>query len=179
MFSGFIRRVAFRFGGSTMRHIMQAHEVIREVLKKTPAKQIAAEMGLSLSLVYKWAEPPVDESGSGANSPLDRVGQLIRISGDPRIAQWACEESGGFFIRNPPQLKRPNQLIPVTNDIVQEFADMLATIAQAASDNVITKDEARDIRRRWEELKSVTEGFVHSAEDGNFGSWHAPTATKD
>jgi len=29
-----------------MRHIMQAHEVIREVLKKTPAKQIAREMGL-------------------------------------------------------------------------------------------------------------------------------------
>jgi hypothetical protein len=153
-----------------MRHIMQAHEVIREVLKQTPAKQIAAEMGLSLSLVYKWAEPPVDESGSGANSPLDRVGQLIRISGDPRIAQWACEESGGFFIRNPHQLKRPSQLIPVTNDIVQEFADMLAPIAQAAGDNVITKEEARNIRRRWEELKSVTEGFVHSAEEGNFGS---------
>jgi hypothetical protein len=122
--------------------------------------------------VYKWAEPPVDESGSGANSPLDRVGQLIRISGDPRIAQWACEASGGFFIRNPHQLKQPSQLIPVTNDIVQEFADMLATIAKASEDNVITKDEARDIRRRWEELKSVTEGFVHSAEDGNFARWH-------
>jgi hypothetical protein len=161
-----------------MRHIMQAHEVIREVLKQTPAKQIAAEMGLSLSLVYKWAEPPVDESGSGANSPLDRVGQLIRISGDPRIAQWACEESGGFFIRNPHQLKRPNQLIPVTNDIVQEFADMLATIAQAAGDNVITKEEARNIRRRWEELKSVTEGFVHSAEDGNFARLHEKTPVR-
>ena len=162
-----------------MRHIMQAHEVIREVLKKTPAKQIAAEMGLSLSLVYKWAEPPVDESGSGANSPLDRVGQLIRISGDPRIAQWTCEESGGFFIRNPHQLKQTNQLIPVTNDIVQEFADMLATIAKASEDNVITKDEARDIRRRWEELKSVTEGFVHSAEDGNFARMHEKTPAKE
>jgi hypothetical protein len=177
--AGFIRRVAFQLGASTMRHIMQAHEVIREVLKKTPAKQIAAEMGLSLSLVYKWAEPPVDESGSGANSPLDRVGQLIRISGDPRIAQWTCEESGGFFIRNPHQLKQPNQLIPVTNAIVQEFADMLATIAQAAGDNVITKDEAREIRRRWEELKSVTEGFVHSAEDGNFARLHEKTLAKE
>jgi hypothetical protein len=162
-----------------MRHIMQAHEVIREVLKKTPAKRIAAEMGLSLSLVYKWAEPPVDESGSGANSPLDRVGQLIRISGDSRIAQWACETSGGFFIRNPHQLKQSNQLIPVTNDIVQEFADMLATIAKASEDNVITKDEARDIRRRWEELKSVTEGFVRSAEDGNFARLHEKAPAKE
>ena len=174
-----IRRIAFRGGVGTMRHLMQAHEVIREVLKQTPAKQIAAEMGLSLSLVYKWAEPPVDESGSGASSPLDRVGQLIRISGDQRIAQWACEESGGFFIRNPHQLKQSNQLIPVTNNIVQEFADMLATIAKASEDNVITKDEARDIRRRWEELKSVTEGFVHSAEDGNFARLHEKTPAKE
>jgi len=105
------------------------------------------------------AAPTVPWTGWGSSSGS----RAIR-----RIAQWACEESGVFSIRNPPQLKRPNQLIPVTNDIVQEFADMLATIAQAASDNVITKDEARDIRRRWEELKSVTEGFVHSAEDGNF-----------
>jgi len=176
--SAIIRRIAFRPGAGTMRPLMQAHEVIRELLKQTPAKRFAAEMGLSLSLIYKWAEPPVDESGSGASSPLDRVGQLIRISSDPRIAQWACEQSGGFFIRNPYPLKQTNQLIPVTNDIVQEFADMLATIAKASGDNVITKDEARDIRRRLEELKSVTEGFVHSAEDGNFAQLQAKTPAK-
>jgi len=28
--------------------------------------------------------------------------------------------------------------------------------------------EARKIRARWEELKSVTEGFVHAAEEGSF-----------
>jgi len=61
---------------------------------------------------------------------------------------------------------------------VQEFADMLATIAQAAGDNVITKEEARNIRRRWEELKSVTEGFVHSAEDGNFARLHEKTPVR-
>jgi hypothetical protein len=147
---------------------MQSHEVLREVLKKTSAKQIAADLNLSLSLIYKWAEPPVDESGSGAGSPLDRVGQLIRATGDARIAQWVCEQSGGFFIANPELPGRTGQLIPATNDIVREFADMLATIAQAAADNMITKEEAKSIRRRWEELKSVTEGFVHAAEIGNF-----------
>lgn len=148
---------------------MHAHEVMRDVLKKTSAKQIAADMGLSLSLIYKWAEPAEDESGSGTGSPLDRVGQLIRISGDARIAQWVCERAGGFYIRNPHSLPPNQALIPVTNDIVKEFADMLATIATSSADSVITKDEARDIRRRWEELKSVTEGFVKAAETGNFG----------
>jgi len=152
-----------------MAPAMHSHEVMKDVLKKTSAKQIAAEMGLSLSLIYKWAEPPEDESGSGAGSPLDRVGQLIRITGDARVAQWVCEQAGGFYIRNPQNLPPHQQLIPITNDIVQEFADMLATIAISSADSVITKEEARNIRRRWEELKSVTEGFVKAAESGNFG----------
>src|SRR5438477_10649055 len=99
---------------------MHSHEVMREVLKKTSAKQIAAEIALSLSLIYKWAEPPEDDSGSGASSPLDRVGQLIRITHDARVAQWVCEQAGGFYIRNPQNLPPMQPLIPITNDIVQE-----------------------------------------------------------
>jgi hypothetical protein len=153
---------------------MHSHEVMREVLKKTSAKQIAADMGLSLSLIYKWAEPPEDDSGSGASSPLDRVGQLIRITHDVRIAQWVCEQAGGFFIRNPHNFPPLQPLIPITNDIVQEFADMLATIAVSSADSIISKDEAKNIRRRWEELKTVTEGFVKAAESGNFGAAKEP-----
>ena len=153
---------------------MQSHEVMRAILKKTSAKQIAADMALSLSLIYKWAEPPEDDSGSGASSPLDRVGQLIRITHDPRLAQWVCEQAGGFFIRNPKQLPPDQPLIPITNDIVQDFADMLATIAISSADSVITREEAKNIRRRWENLKTVTEGFVHAAESGNFGATSEP-----
>ncbi len=148
---------------------MHSHEVMREVLKKTSAKQIAADMGLSLSLIYKWAEPPEDDSGSGASSPLDRVGQLLRITGDVRIAQWVCEQADGFYIRNPHNLPPTVNVIPATNGIVQEFADMLATIATASADSSISREEAKIIRRRWEELKSVTEGFVKAAESGNYG----------
>ncbi len=147
---------------------MHSYEVMREVLKKTSAKQIAADMNLSLSLVYKWAESA--EDGSGASSPLERVGQILRITGDVRVAQWVAEQADGFYIRNPHNLPATHSLMPATNDIVQEFADMLATIAHAAADNTISKDEAKTIRRRWEDLKSVTEGFVRAAESGSFGA---------
>ncbi len=163
-------RAGLRFGFALARcATMDAHELMREVLKRTSAKQIAADMGLSLSLIYKWAEPPESESGSGASSPLERVGQLVRTTQDARIAQWVCERAGGFYIRNPHNFPPGGPLIPVTNDIVQEFADMLATIATAAADDMVTKEEAKKIRARWEELKSVTEGFVRAAEAGNFG----------
>jgi len=78
--------------------------------------------------------------------------------------------AGGRFLHPNPKDLAPNQpLIPMTNGIVQEFADMLATIALSSADSVITKEEAKKIRARWEELKSVTEGFVQASEAGILG----------
>ena len=146
---------------------MQSHELLRDVFQQTNPKQAAAELGLSLSMIYKWAEPP--NEASGATNPLDRVEALLRLTNDPRIVQWICERAGGFFIRNPKaNWTHPLYLVPATNRIVQEFADLLAVIAGAASDNQITRKEAANIRARWEELKSVTEGFVRCCEEGNF-----------
>ena len=62
----------------------------------------------------------------------------------------------------------PEFLIPATNEIIQEFADLLAVVAKAVADDQITREEAADIRGRWEELKSVTEGFVCACEEGDF-----------
>jgi hypothetical protein len=150
------------------RSPMQSHELMREVLKKTSAKNIAADLGLSLSMIYKWAEED-ERDGSGVVNPLDRVEALMKSTNDRRLIQWICERAGGFFILNPKKNKpHPDFLIPATNEIVQEFADLLAVIATAAADNQVTNKEAKDIRARWEELKSVTEEFVACCEEGNF-----------
>jgi hypothetical protein len=148
---------------------MHSHELLREVFQKTNAKQVASDLGLSLSLIYKWAEAPDNASGSGASNPLDRIDALLRSTNDPRLVQWICERAGGFFIRNPKTHNpHPDFLIPATNEIIQEFADLLAVVASAAADNHISADEAKKIRARWEELKSVTETFVQCCEQGNF-----------
>ena len=147
---------------------MQSHEVLREIFERCSAKQIAADLDLSLSLVYKWAEPPTPD-GPPTGNPLERVAALYRCSKDETILQWLCQQAGGFFIRNPKtHLAHPDFLIPATNEIVQEFADLLAVIATAAADNQISTKEAKTIRARWEELKSVTETFVACCEQGNF-----------
>lgn len=148
---------------------MHSHELLREVFKETSPKLVAADLSLSLSLIYKWAEPPDEQAGSGATNPLDRLEKLIQTTNDLRLAQWICERAGGFFIHNPKTHNpHPDFLIPATNEIVQEFADLLAVIAKAAADNEISKGESQNIRARWEELKSVTETFVHCCEEGNF-----------
>lgn len=149
---------------------MESYELLREVCQRGNAKQIAADMGLSLSLIYKWAEP-AEATGSGVVNPLDRIEALVRSTNDHRIVQWLAERAGGFFIRNPKALwPHPHFLIPATNQIVQEFADLLAVVAKAAGDNQITAPEAASIRARWEELKSATESFVRCCEEGNFSA---------
>ena len=103
-------------------------------------------------------------------NPLDRIEALLKSTGDERIVQWICQRAGGFFIQNPKNAPHPHYLIPATNQIVQEFADLLAVVATTAADNKITLAEAKQIRQRWEELKTVTEGFVACCENGNFNS---------
>lgn len=147
---------------------MHSHELLRDVFKASSPKLIADELNVSLSMVYKWAETREGE-GSGATNPLDRIHAMIRVTNDRRLVQWICEKAGGFFIQNPKETHpHPDFLIPATNAIVQEFADLLAVIAVAAADNHICTKEAGEIRRRWEDLKSVTECFVRCCEEGNF-----------
>src|SRR5215470_4207830 len=135
---------------------MRSHELLREVFQKATPKQVAGDLGLSISMIYKWAEPPEDSAGSGASNPLDRIAALMKSTKDERIAQWICQKAGGFYIRNPEvHNSHPDFLIPATNEIIQEFADLLAVVASAAADNQITSTEAKKIRARWEQLKSV------------------------
>jgi len=91
---------------------MHSHDLLREVFKDGNPKQIAEDLGLSLSMIYKWAEP-VGETGSGTTNPLDRVHALIESTQDDRIPQWISEKGGGFFIRNPETTHpHPDYLIP-------------------------------------------------------------------
>jgi len=149
-------------------HAMQSHELLREIFGKKTPKEVSADLDLSTSMIYKWTQP-TDDKGSGIENPLDRVEALFQSTGDHRLVQWLCQRAGGFFILNPKNTPHPHFLIPATNQIVQDFADLLQVIAAAAADNQITAAESKQIRARWEELKSVTEGFVACCEEGNFG----------
>ena len=157
---------------------MESHELLREVFEKKTAKEVSSDLALSTSMVYKWAQPRAGD-GSGIENPLDRVEALYTSTGDQRLIQWLCQRAGGFFILNPKNIPHPHYLIPATNQIVQEFADLLHVVAAAAADNQITPTEAKQIRARWEELKSVTEGFVACCEEGNFGALKNEVSKRD
>ena len=113
-------------------------------------------------------------AGSGTGNPLDRIEALLASTGDHRLVQWICQRAGGFFIINPKNAPHPHYLIPATNQIVQEFADLLHVIATATADDQISSPESKQIRARWEELKTVTEGFVACCETGKLRPYPQP-----
>ena len=149
---------------------MESHEVIKQAFRNAGPKEVAAEMGLSLSLVYKWAQPNT-ELGSGSRNPLDRVSRLMEITKEPALIQWLCQKAGGHFVNNPPSsCKEGFEVVPATTEIVQQFAGLLQVITQAALDHRITSDESEDIREVWDTLKCYTEGFVRCFEEGDFAA---------
>ena len=147
---------------------MESHEVLKRALRKTTPKAVAAELGVSLSLVYKWAEKPT-EFGSGSRNPLDRLLQIMDLSGDTGIVEWLCRQQSGHFVKDPDVSgHRTNHVLPATQEIIGRFSDLLNEISAAADDLSVTNDESVEIRQAWDKLKSYAEGFVRSCENGDY-----------
>ena len=146
---------------------MYSHEVFRQSFEKTSPKAIAAELGVSLSLVYKWAQEQ-SSTGSGSRNPLDRLLEIIRLTGESDIVEWLCQECDGYFVRNPGQgSKEGYRVLPATSEIIDQFSRLLRRISESALDHSITPAEAGSIRESWEKLKRYTEGFVRCCEEGD------------
>ena len=150
---------------------MRSYEVLREAAEKIGVKALAAELRLSPALVYKWCQESSesDPDSSGARNPLDRLAEVVRATGDPRVVNWLCHEADGFFVKNPrrPEDSIDEKLLYTTQRMVKEFGELLGTVSESIRDDgYISSDEADRIRVSWEALKSVNEGFAVACERG-------------
>ncbi len=148
--------------------MMDSAEALRMAVKDVGVKRVAAALGVSNSLVYKWCERTTNADGSpgsGTANPLDRLALLMEVTGDDRPVRWLSEAAGGFFTRSPST--RPATglgLLRQTQVLVREFADLLESIEESLVDGRIEPAEAEGIRREWEQLKSAGEMLVVSCE---------------
>ncbi len=146
-----------------------SHEVMKAAVERAGVKAVAARLGLSPAMVYKWCAEPSDGDGgggSGTPNPLDRLADLIDLAKDPAPAVWLCESAGGAFVANPDVRPLPDPLAVLgqTQRLVREFSDLLDVIAKSMGDGKVDPAEARRIRTEWEELKRHAEGFVRACE---------------
>jgi hypothetical protein len=140
---------------------MKSHDVIKQAIDDKGAKQVAVDVGVSLSMLYKWSQP---QDESGARNPLDRTLLLLRSTGSNGPLQWLCQQQDGVFVKNPPPAESDLNVLAETQRILKEFSDLLHVVTTAWADHRVSPSEAQAIRREWDELKSVAEGFVRACE---------------
>ena len=149
---------------------MKSHEVLKESMENVGVKAIASDMNLSSSLLYKWCQPNNEVDENGTSNPLDRVAKIFEATGDENLLAWVCQQADGFFSPNPKLGEdAAESLFANTHRLVAEFSDLLREVSQSYDkDGEICEEDARRIRREWEELKGAGESFVKGCEKGLF-----------
>jgi hypothetical protein len=155
--------------------MLKSHEVLKKVIEPIGAKSLASDLKLSTSIVYKWCEDPSKDLNmfqtSGAINPLDRIKQIYDKTKNPELVNWICRMANGYFVQNA-LIDEPSLdacLFKNTQRLIKEFSRTLEEISESFdSDNRITRKEAEKIRAKWENLKSIGEGFIFACELGKF-----------
>lgn len=149
---------------------MESCEVLKKSVSTLGVKSVAADLGLSTSLIYKWCQPSNSEGASGADNPLDRLARIQDLTGDTGPLEWLCQKAGGYYVPNV--ATREIDAIPLlhmTRRIVREFSDLLDVMTESIeNDGLIDLNEANSIRTEWENLKSSAESFVAACESGRY-----------
>jgi hypothetical protein len=151
---------------------MESHELLSQCFKRQGVKHCAAELGLSAPLLYKWCESNKGTDDSGAVNPLDRVAQIVRLTGDRSPIDWLCAQASGVFVPDVSGSKSslPN-MIQHTHKILKEFSDLIDVISKGMTDDgKIDPEESKRIRKEWQEMKTIVETFVLSCEKGVYGA---------
>ena len=152
---------------------MRSHEVLKRAADAVGVKALAGELRLSPALVYKWCQEhdSGDPDASGARNPLDRLADIVRLTGDREVVNWLCHEASGFFVANPAD-RPPDvslELIANTQRLVKEFSQLLLTVTKSIEDDgEIEPAEADRIRQAWETFKGTVEAFAVACERGVF-----------
>lgn len=147
---------------------MNSHEVLKKSVSDLGVKSVASDLGLSTSLIYKWCQPTDSEEASGADNPLDRLARVYELTGDRGPIEWLCQQADGYYVQNvPTEDIDAIPLLHMTRRIVREFSDVLDVLTESIdNDGQIDLDEAKQIRKEWEKLKSTAESFVSGCEKG-------------
>lgn len=153
---------------------MNSFEILREVVEDVGAKQVAFDLRVSSSLVYKWCSHPGergDMDATGARNPLDRIVQICESTRSQRPVEWLCGQMGGYFVESPDA--EPEELdaefLRHTQELVGRFSQLLNVLSTSiANEGRIDEGESDEIRRQWRELQSHGEAFVRACEHGHF-----------
>ncbi|MCC7508698.1 MAG: hypothetical protein IT464_04945 [Planctomycetes bacterium] len=149
------------------------HKVLKQAVDRAGPKRISRALDVSLSLVYKWTQPPrtkKNPSASGARNPLDKLVTMFHLSQDLEIIHFLCRVARGYYTSNPVHGNEQTQnFVSATISSLNDFADMIHHAEKSLTgDGMIDDDESKKLRRMWDKLKGRLESFIVACEEGRF-----------
>lgn len=134
---------------------------MREACAALGVKTVAQHLGVSPTAIYNQI------NDSAKPDVLRKFADFVDATGNDIAIEWACEELGGCFVRNPDvSMERGMRPGEYVSSSIKEFGDVLKEIGESLRDGKITKGEAAKIRKEWETLKRLLESFALSCECG-------------
>lgn len=126
---------------------MKSHEVWRRACKRAGCKRVASELGLSLSMIHKWAQSRADGRSAELN-PLDRVVRLVEVTGDRRVVEWLCEQCGGRFVAHPKTVRLTStELVMLVSSAIQNLDTLQSGLVSRLGEKESKKHFPRPAKR--------------------------------
>lgn len=153
---------------------MKSYEAIARAVNGL-AVEFAKRLRLSTSLIYKWMQPCIDYSDSGALNPLDRLETLIetalRLNARREDAlaplQYLNEHFGLIAFPRPQSQQTITEISQELLKTISEFGELSKISSEALEDRVLTNDEVQKINVEGWRLLRQTAAFLQSVKEGN------------
>ena len=149
------------------------HRILKQAVDRAGPKRVARALDVSLSLVYKWTQPPrtkKNPSASGARNPLDKLVTIFHLSDDLEMVQFLCRIARGYYTANPKLAgKAGHSFVTATVTALNDFADLMQLAEKSLTDDGrIDDNEAKKLRKNWDRLKGRLEHFIVGCEEGAY-----------
>ena len=149
------------------------HKILKQAVDRAGPKRVSRALDVSLSLVYKWTQPPRTKdnpSASGARNPLDKLVTIFHLSEDIELIQFLCRIARGYYTTNPPlEGKVGSSFVTATVSALNDFADLMHLAEKSLTDDgQIDEGEAKKLRKNWDRLKGRLEHFIVGCEEGAY-----------
>lgn len=153
--------------------LADTHAMLKQAVDRAGPKRVARSLDVSLSLVYKWTQPPRSKknpTASGARNPLDKLVTIFALSEDLELIQFLCRIARGYYTANPSGAgRRQASFVTATVTALNDFADLMQLAEKSLSDDGrIDETEAIKLRKYWDKLKGRLEHFIVDCEEGHF-----------
>lgn len=149
------------------------HRILKQAVDRAGPKRVSRALDVSLSLVYKWTQPPrtkKNPGASGARNPLDKLVTIFHLSEDIELIQFLCRIARGYYTSNPHlEGKTGSSFVTATVSALNDFADLMHMAEKSLTDDGrIDEDEAKKLRKHWDRLKGRLEHFIVACEEGAY-----------